>query len=238
MKNIFWILFLLTASVAFCQNNEEEFLKGNKFYSEGKYQDALNCYSSIDLKGQAVWFNMGNTFFKMKRYPAALLSWKRAYKQSSFNQLQSIEKNISVLNEKLGNSEDTIWGQFFSFICRYSFLFSTLVFQLLFLLFWFLLIIFFRRFWREDKFIYLLFLLLINILLAEFIFAKYSIYANNHAIVMKNVDVLAGPGDKFHKLFELKAASEVDILDSANQWTKCRKNGLIGWIQSEIIKMF
>jgi tetratricopeptide (TPR) repeat protein len=64
-------------------NVQEVFLKGNVAYLAGNIDGALKLYQTIDPKGPAVWYNLGNCYYRIGNYPEAIVAWRRAQKDAS-----------------------------------------------------------------------------------------------------------------------------------------------------------
>jgi tetratricopeptide (TPR) repeat protein len=77
MKNIFYIV-LLTTQVFFAQNGFE---KGNALYKTGKYEQAIDAYSSVLQTNQhssELYFNLGNCYYQLNKVAPAIYSYEKA----------------------------------------------------------------------------------------------------------------------------------------------------------------
>ena len=62
---------------------EQAFMQANHYYNESRYDSALVIYKSIIDEGYTsvpLLYNMGNTYFKLKDYPMAILNYEKALK--------------------------------------------------------------------------------------------------------------------------------------------------------------
>jgi tetratricopeptide (TPR) repeat protein len=75
---IIFFIWTVTFASIFAGQAEELFLRGNKYYAEKDYNNALETYDMIDQKGCAVLYNMGNCYYRQENYPYALVYWARA----------------------------------------------------------------------------------------------------------------------------------------------------------------
>ena len=84
MKKISILILTVMFSVAvMAQNADERFEQANEAYNEGLYDQALTGYSAIETEGlesSVLFYNMGNTYYKMKDYPHAILYYEKALK--------------------------------------------------------------------------------------------------------------------------------------------------------------
>lgn len=81
------ILMALCCSVSWAQAGVQQgetpdfFARGNQFYDQGKYREAVKQYRAAILSDQIVpfaWFNMGNSLVHLKMYPLALVAYRRS----------------------------------------------------------------------------------------------------------------------------------------------------------------
>ena len=64
----------------FAQDTTSGFKKANQLYREGKYSDAAHGYESVLKQKSAseVYYNLGNTYFRLKKIGMAILNYERA----------------------------------------------------------------------------------------------------------------------------------------------------------------
>jgi len=211
---------------------QETVLRAHKLYEQGNVEQALNLYNSIEKKGPATWYNMGNCHYSLKNYMDALVCWKKAERDASWSELPSIYHNI---DETYKNLHVEHGGGFNAsikrIIQRVLALFSLYGWQLLFLLVWVILLFFAARLARNRKFGILSVLSVLVLLFGTCLYKKYDLTFMRSGIIMeKNLTVYAGPGDDFHELGSLAKATEISICDEHNDWIKIRDQKLVGWV--------
>ncbi|TEB41152.1 tetratricopeptide repeat protein, partial [Flavobacterium circumlabens] len=78
MKNILY-LFLLISQVFFAQSSFE---KGNDFYQNGKYQQAIAEYENIIKEDQQqsaeLYYNLGNCYYKLNKVAPSIYNYEKA----------------------------------------------------------------------------------------------------------------------------------------------------------------
>src|SRR5690349_20723587 len=77
MKNIVYRI-LLVSQVFFAQS---EFAKGNDLYKNGKYEQAIDAYTSeLTAKKQSaeLYFNIGNCYYKLNKVAPAIYKYEKA----------------------------------------------------------------------------------------------------------------------------------------------------------------
>ena len=77
MKKLLFIL-LLTSQFFFAQNGFE---KGNEFYQNGKYEQAISEYETVLASKQhsaELYFNLGNCYYKLNKVAPAIYNYEKA----------------------------------------------------------------------------------------------------------------------------------------------------------------
>lgn len=80
MKKIFlFLITLFTTHYLFAENTT--FVQANKYYNEGKYDNAISIYNQL-LEGKKhapeLYFNLGNCYYKKGKLGSAILNYERA----------------------------------------------------------------------------------------------------------------------------------------------------------------
>jgi len=81
MKNIFLILLFTAFSFAKLPNNYS-FYKANNLYKSGKYKEAIAIYEKIEPKDDAIYYNIANSYYRLKNYQKAIDYYKLINSQS------------------------------------------------------------------------------------------------------------------------------------------------------------
>ena len=102
---IVFLIMVLAVTTANTQNDEEFFLRGNKFYEQKDYDNALSSYDMMSKKGRAVFYNMGNCYFHKDDYAQALVYWSRAENGATRQEHSAIERNKRRVLEIMGKDE-------------------------------------------------------------------------------------------------------------------------------------
>lgn len=252
---LFFCICLQLVVCIFAQ--QETFLQANKLYENKEYKAALDLYNSIEKKGVATWYNMGNCAFKLGDFGIARAYWQCAQRGANKNELDAILSNISVVNEKIGISEtESSWHRTLKLLLNRINYFSLLFLQLLFLFSWFLLVrqcyltvnhgsleinnrgfFFIKNVNHGKKYrtLSLIFLLVCNLIFIFALYLKYNEIQYKGIVMKENVAIFAGPNEQFHVLNTLPIASEVTIIESQKQWCKVQHSKGCGWILSDSI---
>ncbi|MBQ3710429.1 MAG: tetratricopeptide repeat protein [Bacteroidales bacterium] len=99
MKKIAFLLMVAMVSMAGMAQGHDWIEEGNAAYNEGNYDQALTCYNSIveaGMESATLYYNMGNTYYKMKDYPHAILYYEKALKLDPGD--EDIRTNLEIAN--------------------------------------------------------------------------------------------------------------------------------------------
>ncbi|MDD4639219.1 MAG: tetratricopeptide repeat protein, partial [Bacteroidales bacterium] len=102
MKRIhLFLFFLLIAFGAQAQHNQKElWMKANNNFLQAQYQQALEEYLEIESMGYVsaeLYYNIGNTYFKLNNIPRSILWYERALKLEPSD--PDIKNNLSLARE-------------------------------------------------------------------------------------------------------------------------------------------
>lgn len=247
MKKIFSLIaiFFLNLIVAFADTNQTTFNKANSLYQKGNYEDAAKLYEEI-LKGgnesAAIYFNLGNVYYKLNNTPKSILNFERAKRLASAD--EDIDFNLKLANLKVVDKIEAIpqlfynrWWHAFSqtfsldnwAIATVAFCWLTVIAAVFFIL---------ARSVFVRKLFFFFGVITLVITLFSFFLAQHQ---NNQqtstkeAIVFEsNVYVKSSPDEKSVDLFILHEGSKVQILDEIGAWQKIKlANGNEGWMKAE-----
>ncbi|MDB5134608.1 MAG: Tetratricopeptide repeat protein [Mucilaginibacter sp.] len=222
--------------------------KANEQYRKAQYQEAIKSYQQILDGGrpaEAVYFNLGNAYFKLGDIPSALLYYEKAHKLAPGD--EDINFNIYFANSKTTDKVEPEPEFFVSQWWRSIILFFSIgTLSILSVLsfiagFGLLVLYLFTNVSSLKKAsFYIGILMLFSGLLFVFISNRQVHYFNDHhqAIIFTgSVNVRSGPGEQAATLFVLHDGTKVNILDNNNGWIKVQlANGNEGWIHEADIK--
>jgi tetratricopeptide (TPR) repeat protein len=124
---------LYAHGVLFCAQ-EEIFLRSNALYNQHSYQEALQLYDTLNNKGAAVWYNMGQCSIELQQYGQARLFFERAQGTASRKLYSAIKKNVAdIINHMHCKEYSCTIDAFIARIQNYSRTVPLLLLQLLFL---------------------------------------------------------------------------------------------------------
>lgn len=240
-RYLFLVFFIITA--AFCQEAEVKFEQANQLYRNGEYDKAAQIYEQIVTNGYenaALYYNLGNAYYKEKIYPAAILNFERAKRLLPND--EEIEHNLHLSNLHVVDKIEPV-PQLFIFEWWRSFinLFSTdgWAWTAIILLWGTVVLGSLLLMLRSDLVRRLILLLatltlFLSVLAFVGIFQRYGIEAEQYAIVFfPSVSVKSAPDAQSTDLFVIHEGVKAQVLDTVGEWKKIKlADGKIGWMQA------
>ncbi len=123
-KFIFIGIFLLGTIFSFSNPKHDSLLvKGNQFYNEGVYHEAIKTYLKIidsEVESAQLYYNIGNAYFKIDDLASAILYYEKAKKINPND--DDIIYNLGVANSRIVDKIESVpeiffkrwWNQFYN----------------------------------------------------------------------------------------------------------------------------
>ena len=246
MKRIYFVMVMMLAAVGLKAQSipDKEFAKANFYYNESKYDSALMVYEGI-MKGGMVsaplLYNIGNTYFKMRNYPMAILNYEKALKLDPTD--EDIRQNLTIANALITDKIEPLpefflakwWKNLGNTFTANGWAIATLI------LFGFLLLLLYFYFTARTSglkkttfftgiIVFLLLICSVVIALQKYRYMK----SRDEAIIMKpTITVKSSPSSSGVDLFVLHEGTKVTILDTDRDWDKIKiADGSVGWLPS------
>ena len=246
MKRIYLLVVVMVAALGMKAQTiqDQEFAKANYYYNESRYDTAVVIYERILEEGfvsAPLLYNIGNTYFKMRNFPMAILNYEKALKIDPTN--DEIKQNLAIANALITDKIEPMpvffmtkwWRNIGNQLSANGWAEATLM------LFGLLLLLLFVYFTAHTKGVrkatFFSSILVIMLFVCSIIFAyqKYN-YLNEHneAIVMTpTITVKSSPSSSGVDLFVLHEGTKVEIMDNADNWDKIKiADGSVGWTPS------
>lgn len=245
MKNILYVVFLLTSQIFFAQTGFET---GNDLYQKGKYQEALNAYESVvnnHKQSAELFYNLGNCYYKLNKVAPAIYNYEKALVLKPndgdvLNNLKFAQKRTideikvipkvgfgKLLRDFTGIYHYNTWGWI-------SIGFSVL-FLLSFIGYYFSQITVSKRIFFFSMFV---FVIMLMISVASAIFEKSHFENEKPAIIfVEMTDVRSEPQKMASTVVVLHEGTKVYVEEAVVGWKKVQlTDGTEGWIESKSIK--
>lgn len=239
------LIILLNAGFASGNAIDSLFQKGNGFYRQKRYNDAIECYKTIIKAGKEsapLYYNLGNSYFKTGEIALSILSFEKALKIAPDD--QDIIYNLSIANSRITDKIDALPDLFFitwfknarnTFKADTWSLMSIVTFLLLLItVLGFLLL-------QSISLRKISATLAVLSLFAFVIFLVFAVSSNSarkddsRAIIMApSVIVKSSPDETATDLFVIHEGTKVTIMESFENWSEVQiSDGNRGWIVSE-----
>jgi len=253
MKNLLFVLMpllFLTNSAISAEEPQDPrslFYKANLLYEQREYEKASEEYAKIldiDSESGPLYFNIGNTFFKMGKTGYAILAYKKAQRLMPGD--SDLKSNLAYAESLTEDSALRVLPQnkvawFFRFPFReYS---LNIVSVLLIALYLILVAIFLAdiinpAFKRRMALLFYPVLFGFLLTLGAFSIRYYDEEMLNHGVVVaKEAECKYEPIDKSNNYFVLKEGQEVLVLKTRNGWRHIKRlDGKLAWVKGDAVE--
>ncbi len=243
-KIIFHIVIVFFCWIGINAQNESIFSQANDAYSNGNYKEAERLYMSIiedDLVSSELYFNLGNTYYKMEQIARSIYYYEKALKLNPDG--ENIKNNLAFAErmrldqfEKLPESDlNQGWNTFVKFLSVDGWSVTGIV-----LLFFSVVMFAFFLFKRKPfikRFSLGISILAVLLSVSAFALAQTQLKQmerSTFAIIFdKEKTIYEEPNLKAGVLFELHEGTKVKILDQFRSFYKVElPDGTIGWMET------
>jgi tetratricopeptide (TPR) repeat protein len=245
------ILLLLFGSIQLLKAQpaalKDSLSKGNQFYTNAKYADAVKTYEAIAAQGFEsfdLYFNLGNALYKSNNITYAILNYERALKLSPGN--EDALFNLEMAKKQVVDNIDLLpepgflrwWHEMISARPADSWGTHSLVSFFLFLLLFALFL--FATNSRNKQITFWFAVLAIVYSLVTFSFGSSQrsklVHHNSGVITERSVRMKGSPSESGTELFILHEGLSVQITDKLGDWIEIRlADGNKGWVKESAL---
>lgn len=243
---IFGIVFFINL---FAIDSQEQILiKANAAYKNNDFDNALKYYSELEMKNPKnpdLYYNIGNSYFRLNRIGLAILYYKKALLNNSAHSLA--KKNLNFALKFTIDKQDYENQNFITNLIMKAYKALSLNILSVLLLFSLTSFVFIvqRLIKKNSRHSHTLRLLLVVSIFISSIFIvwssmRYYHYINNNeaVILSSEVNAYSGPGENFSKLFTIHEGLIIKINKKDNAWTLISlSNGFSGWVRTSTYKV-
>jgi len=242
-KLILFVFFiLLFCSLSFSLKPDYSKLKqAENFYRRGEYKKALEIYKNIEKKliNYEIYYNIGNIYFKLKKYPMAKVYYLRAYriKQNDTDLKHNLKAVELHLKDKIRMPTP---DPFTKLLEKFKNSFSLNQFLIFSMIVLFMISIIFTFYKGKYKNIIMYFFIILFIISVIMDVKKWDDYRTKKYVLLKNkVEVKSEPTDRANSVFIIHEGMDFKIKDKLSGWYLIvLKNGFRGWVKLEKSKDF
>jgi len=243
-------VFIVSSLTVYPFESQLTIAKANTAYSNGRYQEAINTYMTVVSNGfesPDLYYNIGNSYFKLNDIPHAILWYERAKRIDPGN--EDVNYNLNVANSRISDKIEPLPELFYR---RWL---NTLISQLstdewakagiACLIIAILLgtvyvasrVLILRKlgFWTGLS------SFLLSLIFLLFALGSYTSVKSDQSAIVTNptVTIKSSPDEKSTDIFVLHEGSKVRLIDHIGNWYEIRiSNGSVGWVlQSSLEKI-
>jgi tetratricopeptide (TPR) repeat protein len=251
-KNIllyFILILFISASFSFAQNEEKIFQLGNEYFHQKQFDKAIESYRQLinsGYEGTALYYNLGNAYFREGKIGYAILFYEKALKLSPGD--EDIKHNLALANLKTIDKLESFpkfflfewWEGLLSLFTSSGWTIVVYVFYLL--LIFSIAFYFFSRNSLQQKVVLIsgitgLILLILSITLLAVKLNK-ELNIKNGVVVENTVNVKLSPDTGSNDAFIIHEGLKLRLEDEVDNWIKIRlEDGKVGWIMENEAKV-
>jgi tetratricopeptide (TPR) repeat protein len=249
MKGLLLCLLILPVQLGFAQEARLEFNQANQLYRDAQYEKAAKVYDQVLKNGYestALYYNLGNCYFKLHNLPAAILSYERAKRLAPHD--EDVSYNLRLANLRVVDKIDPLpqlflidwWNGFIGLfspdgwalaviLCAWAsvaggmafFLFRSGVIQRL-------------TFAAAAVSVICCFISVTGLLQQ----LKREGHDRAAVVFSPSVSVKSAPDNQSTDLFVLHEGVKVELLDAVGEWRQIRlPDGKVGWLTDGAIEV-
>jgi len=241
MKKIIYILSILFIIPLLLCAKEYDLTAANSAYQEQNYQIAKEEYMKLvneDVENYELFYNLGNTYFKLNDLGNARLYYEKAAKFEPLN--QELNENITMLMANIKDKEE-VERSFIETLLRkiyYTFSINLLgVFAVIFFILMMAFIVFLIMsrsavLKRIVKVFLVIFAVIFFLVTITEVMRIRDFYADNNAVILDEVVIAySGPNEDFPQVFTIHEGLKVSIERFDNEWVLIKlPSGNGGWV--------
>ncbi len=249
MKTVLMVLTLFAATLAFAQEERLQFEQANQTYRSGDFKKAAQLYEQVLENGYespALYYDLGNAYFKINNLPAAILNYERARRLAPND--EDIRYNLRLATLRIVDKIDPIpqfflvewWRAMLNWFSSGGWATVSLTcFWVAALMAGLLVVSRSMIVQRMALFIGLVVLLLGSFsMVSAYQRAKAEKSDQSGIVFAPSISVKSAPDTQSTDLFVLHEGVKVDFLDSVGDWRKIRlADGKIGWLPQESVQV-
>jgi tetratricopeptide (TPR) repeat protein len=230
------------------------FKEGNQLYVKGKYEAAARMYAQVltdhELDDPSLYLNLGNAYFRLKRYGSAIFFFRRGLRLNPEAELaERIERNLKATRRKLqvryrasGDANAFIYTEPGGLVFRLTRILSSKTAVILFLLLWagLMSILAWRRLAPTPNFVGSvsaglgILVVLTGLMLWGQVYSERTFRLGvviEQGVTLKQGKHPDATGEP------LREGVEVRIVESDEEWARVRRSdGAEGWVEAASVK--
>lgn len=250
--NLFFVLLFLIAGSCcntFALDAESMMQKANDLYQNNKFSEAVQIYQKLvddGYEGTALYYNLGNAYYRLNKIGYAILNYERALKISPGD--DDVQHNLALANTKTIDKIEPLpkffifqwWESLLALFNLSGWTYAAYIFYILILFsFGFY---FFAKKPEVQRYAFFsgLFSIAVLAIVAALLIVKLNreVKIKNGIIVEPSVIAKVSPDKDSNDAFVIHEGLKVRLEDNIGNWYKIRlRDGKIGWANKQDIKV-
>ena len=249
---IFLFLFFLTAgnyNSAFGFDSKDMMQKANELYQKNDFKGASEIYQKLvdeDYEGTALYYNLGNSYYRLGKIGYAILNYERALELSPGD--NDVQHNLALANTKTVDKIESLpkffifqwWESLIAMFNLSGWTYAAYIFYLLILISFGIYFFAKKPQFQRNAFFSGIISTVILLITAALLIVKLNREVNikNGVIVEPTVIVKVSPDKDSNDAFVIHEGLKVRLEDNIGDWYKIRlQDGKIGWANKHDLKV-
>jgi tetratricopeptide (TPR) repeat protein len=232
------LMLILFASGCAGVTQQEYFLRANKAYKMGKYQEALDNYMIIKDKGCAVWCNMGLCYQAQNQEQQALYCWYKALQQAPSLKIAYQINNLLVEQEVKNKNILVHKGakQWMHYVRPLVYGMPLGIMQWAFILLLMMLLIGSWYYHLRWVVVMMILISILSLLIGTLLSMRYYCMTSEYAIIAADAPLYIGPDTSYYKSGQTGCPALVRIVHTDNKWTYITHASRRNWVENTFLK--
>jgi len=251
MKKLLYLIttiFLVNTALS-AQTEIDLFLQGNGQYESGDYEGAVSSYTDIvemGLESPELWYNLGNSYYKLESLGYSVLAYERAKKLSPGDEsiLYNLKAAKLLLKDKVIAPQENIIIRSIGSMgdsVRTDGVIKFIIFLYLVSIFIYALTLFMANGRLKSTLNYSLVATGILFFFSS-VFAglkiEYELKSSWAVVMVEEMSVSSAPEEIGEELFLLHEGTTVELISGSNSWMQIRLiDGKSGWAPAEMLEI-
>ncbi|MFH1061963.1 MAG: tetratricopeptide repeat protein [Candidatus Omnitrophota bacterium] len=220
------------------------FYKANEFFQQGKYEQAEKAYQEIlDSGAQSgnIYYNLGNTFFKLGQVGKAIVNYERA--KLLLPQDSDVQANLQYALSLCNNSVVPLKQNWFIGVLKNIAVHFTLdAWTRVLSVLYFLVLLFSAGFILTKISVFKKTAVCLAVGLGVisciwFVKFEQTRLINNAIVIVAEIDSRFAPSDDAVVHFKAYEGAKIEIIDRNNAWIRIKTpDGKIGWVPASAVE--
>lgn len=248
---IFAVIFLTVCSCknAFALDAKSLMQKANGLYQNNNFSEAAQIYQKLvdeDYEGTALYYNLGNAYYRLNKIGYAILNYERALRLSPGD--DDVQHNLALANTKTVDNIEPLpkffifqwWESLLALFNLSGWTYTAYLFYLIILVSFGIYLISQKPQLQRYAFFSGVFSVVILLIVASLLTVKLNREVNikNGVIVEPSVIAKVSPDKDSNDAFIIHEGLKVRLEDNIGNWYKIRlQDGKIGWANKQDIRV-